>query len=146
MMEIRAGGQKWRVEARETKGAGEDVQASWEVRFEHGEREGERVEMRWIPCPERLTEGVARKLFELAGERLWRDRRTGMIYRIQLVDEGGPGDDLDLSAGTMLARLRTSIGTTTVPYEVGRPLGLATDAELEALADLAFARFEGAPA
>jgi hypothetical protein len=145
-MEIRAGGQRWRVEARETQSAKGEVQASWEVRFEHGEREGERVEMRWIPCPERLTEGEARRLFELAGERLWRDRRTGMIYRIQLVDEGGPGDDSDLSGGRMLARFRTAIGTTTVPYEVGRPLGLATDEELEALADLAFSRIEGVPA
>jgi hypothetical protein len=144
-MEIRAGGQKWRVEARETQGARGEVQASWEVRFD-GEREGDRVEIRWIPCPERLTEGVARKLFELAGERLWRDRRSGMIYRIQLVDEGGPDDDSDLSEGRMMARFRTSIGTTTVPYDVGRPLGLATDAELEALADLAFSSFEGAPA
>jgi hypothetical protein len=46
----------------------------------------------------------------------------------------------------MLARFRTAIGTTTVPYEVGRPLGLATDEELEALADLAFSRIEGVPA
>jgi hypothetical protein len=145
-MEIKAGGHWWRVEARETQSPKGGVQASWEVRFEHGEREGDRVEMRWIPCPERLTEREARKLFELAGERLWRDRRSGMIYRIQLVDEGGPGDDSDLSGGTMLARFRTSIGTTTVPYDLGRPLGLATDAELETLADLAFSRFEGAPA
>src|SRR5688572_30063254 len=119
-MEIKAGGQRWRVEARETQGVKGEVHASWEVRFEHGEREGERVEMRWIPCPERLTEGVARRLFELAGERLWRNIRTGMIYRIQLVDEGGPGDDSDLSGGRMLARIRTAIGTTTVPYDVER--------------------------
>jgi hypothetical protein len=144
-MEIRAGGHNWVVEAREIGEPGA-AQASWEVRFESREREGERVEMRWIPCPERLTEGVARRLFELAGERLWRDSRTGMIYRIQLIDEGGPGDDADLAGGLMLARFRTSTGTTTVPYDVGRPLGLASDGELEALADQAFAQIGGASA
>src|SRR6186997_1080597 len=137
-MEIRAGGQRWLVEAREISGEKGAAQVSWEVRFEHHEREGERVEIRWIPCPERLTEGVARRLFELAGERLWRDSRTGMIYRIQLIDEGGPGDDSDLSGGRILARFRTVNGVATVPYDVERPLGMATDAELESLADHAF--------
>jgi len=145
-MEIRAGGLRWLVEAREIAGKTGAALASWEVRFEHREREGERVEIRWIPCPERLTEGVARRLFELAGERLWRDSRTGMIYRIQLIDEGGPGDDSDLSGGRMLARFRTASSTATVPYDVERPLGMATDAELESLADHAFARFRGASA
>ena len=133
-MEIRAGGRRWLVEAHAVMG-GDAGSASWEISFHSPERENDRVEMRWIPRPERLTESVARRFFELAGERLWRDGRTGAIYRIHLVDEGRPGDDADPGEGRLLVQLRTGATSGTVPYELDHSLGLATDAELAELAD-----------
>jgi hypothetical protein len=145
-MEIRAGGRRWVVDARQVASGSEAARACWNLSFTHAESDGERVELRWIPRPEHLTETVARRLFELAGERLWRDPRSGMIYRIQLVDEGGPGDDADLAHGRMLARFRTGSGAGTVEYDLGRPLGLASDAELQALADRALEGIRGVSA
>jgi hypothetical protein len=144
-MQITAGGRTWVVDAHEVGEGGLSARC-WEVSFTQPERASERVEMRWIPRPERLTESVARTLFELAGERLWRDPRSGVVYRIQLVDEGSPGDDTDLSSGRMLVRFRTGAGSGTVPYDLACPLGLASDRALATLADRAFARIRGAPA
>jgi len=145
-MRIKAGGQTWVVDAHEISEGSAAARSFWEVSFTQPERDWERVEMRWIPRPGRLTETVARALFELAGERLWRDPRTHLIYRIQLVDEGGPGQDADLSAGRMMVRFRTSKGSGTTVYNLDRPLGLASDSELGMLADRALARIRGAPA
>jgi hypothetical protein len=145
-MQIRAGGRTWVVDAHEVCEGSLAARSCWEVSFTEPERAFERVEMRWIPRPERLTENVARTLFELAGERLWRDPRNGLIYRIQLVDEGRPGDDADLSGGRMLVRFRTATGSGTTPYDLGCALGLAGDSALATLADRAFARIRGAPA
>jgi hypothetical protein len=145
-MKIKAGGQTWVVDAHEVMEGTAAARSCWEVSFTHPEREWDRVEIRWIPRPERMTESDARTLFELAGERLWRDGRTGIIYRVQLVDEGGPGGDADLTTGRMLVRFRTANGTGTVPYDLACPLGFATDRQLETLADEAIARIRGAPA
>jgi hypothetical protein len=145
-MQITAGGRTWVVEAHEVNDGSEAARSCWQVSFTQPERAFERVEMRWIPRPERLTETVARTLFELAGERLWRDPRSGVIYRIQLVDEGSPGDDADLSSGRMLVRFRTATGSGTAPYDLDCPLGLASDRALAALADRALAKIRGAPA
>lgn len=145
-MKIKAGGQMWLVDAHEVTEGTAAAKSCWEVSFTRPEREWDRVEIRWIPRPERMTEKVAKTLFELAGERLWRDPRTGVIYRVQLVDEGGPGEDADLTKGRMLVRFRTSEGTGTAPYDLTFPLGFASDGDLELLADRAIANMEGASA
>ena len=142
-MEIRAGGRKWLVDAHEMQGGAGAQTSLWEVSFRSSETADDRVEMRWIPRPERLTESVARRLFELAGERLWRDGRTGTIYRIHLVDEGRPGDDAVLGGGRLLVRFRTGPASGAAPYELDHPLGLATNEELEALADQAEPHLDG---
>ena len=145
-MEIHAGGQKWLVEAHDAKEESAAARGFCGVTFRRPDREGDKVEMRWIPRPQRLTETVAKRLFELAGERLWRDRDSGVIYRIQLVTEGDPGDDRYGTGGTIMARFRTGATTGTVRYDIACPLGLATDAELQALAARALARTVGADA
>lgn len=145
-MEIRAGGRTWVVDAHRVAEGVVAGRECWDVTFSRPDRDAERVEMRWIPRPERLTKTLAGRLFELAGERLWRDPRDGVFYRIQLVDEGEPGNDADLSGGRILARFGTETETGMVPYELPCPLGLATDGDLEALADLALARNGGARA
>jgi hypothetical protein len=145
-MQIEAGGRTWVVDAHEISEGSAAARSCWEVSFTQPERDFERVEMRWIPRPEQLTESVARTLFELAGERLWRDPRSGLIYRIQLVDEGGPEGDADPSTGRILVRFRTSKGSGTTPYELDCPLGLASDSALASLADRALAKIRGAPA
>jgi hypothetical protein len=139
-VEIRVGGRRWIVNVSPSNLPDEREVPSWEVSFSGPDGPSDRVEMRWIPRPERLTENMARKLFELAGERLWQDTRTGVIYRIQLVDEGEPGDDADPTGGRMCVRFRTGTGTATVRYDLSRPLGMATDVELQALADEAFGK------
>jgi hypothetical protein len=144
-MQIEAGGRTWIVETHPSPADG-GARASWEIRFTPAEHAAEYVGMRWIPRPERLTERVARRLFELAGERLWQDPRSGVIYRIQLVDESGPGGDTDLGAGRMMARFRTAAGGGTTRYDLDRPLGLATDRELQTMADRALPGGRGAPA
>ena len=145
-MEIRAGGRKWLVEPHEIEEGGAAVHGFYEVSFRRPEAEQDRVEMRWVPRSERLTETVAQRLFELAGERLWRDSRSGAIYRIHLVDEGRPGDDADPAEGRMLVHFRTAGGSATVPYDLDHPLGLATDPELEELADRVQERVRGVSA
>jgi hypothetical protein len=145
-MQITAGGRTWVVDLHEVGEGSLAARSCWEVSFTQPERAFERVEMRWIPRPERLTEHFARTLFELAGERLWRDPRSGLVYRIQLVDEGSPGDDADLSAGRMLVRFRTATGSGTASYDLDCPLGLASDQALATLADRAFSKLRGAPA
>ena len=145
-MQIRAGGQTWVVDAHEIAEGSAAARSCWEVSFTQPERDWERVEMRWIPRPERLTESDARTLFELAGERLWRDPRTGVIYRIQLVDDGGPDEDADGVSGQVLARFRTAKGSGTTLYDLGCPLGIASDRELGVLADRALLKLRGANA
>lgn len=145
-MEIRAGGRRWLVDAHEVEEKGAAAQGFWEVSFRHPEGDEDRVEMRWIPRPTRLTEEVARRLFELAGERLWRDARTGVIYRIHLLCEDRPGDDVDLAEGILRIHFWTGGGSGTTTYDLDRPLGLATDEELSRLADRALEHIPGLPA
>lgn len=145
-MKIEAAGRTWVVDAHEVTEGSAAAHGCWEVSFTRPEREFDRVDIRWIPRPERMTERVARQLFELAGERLWRDPRTEVIYRVQLLDEGGPAGDADPSGGRMLIRFRTSNGSGTVPYELACPLGCASDGQLESLVDLASPDLRGASA
>ena len=142
-MEIQAGGQKWLVEEHDATEESATARGFYGVTFRRPDREQDHVEMRWIPRPQRLTESVARRLFELAGERLWRDPDSGVIYRIQLVTEGEQGDDRYGSGGTIMARFRTGVGTGTVRYDVACPLGLASDAQLQSLAKRALSRTGG---
>ena len=142
-MEIRAGGRRWVVEAHDVEEGSAGTLGYCEVSFTPFEGEEDRVEMRWIPRPERLTEAVARRLFELAGERLWRDGRTGAIYRIHMVDEGRPGDDSEMSEGRILVQFRTASVAGTIPYDLDHPLGLATDRELEELSDRVQPQLQG---
>ena len=145
-MQIKAGGQTWVVDAHEVSEGSAAARSCWEVSFTQPERDSERVEMRWIPRPGHLTESVARTLFELAGERLWRDPRTGVIYRIQLVDDGGPDEEAALMSGRVLARFRTAKGSGTTVYDLDCPLGLADDRALGVLADRALTKVRGASA
>jgi len=136
-MEITAGGRTWVVEAHDVEGGGPAADAYCEITFRRPERREDRVAMRWVPRPERLTEPIARRLFELAGERVWQDRRTGSTYRLFMSDEALPEEDDAPGAGRIVVRFQTPAGGVTTRYPLERPLGLASDEELEGLLDAA---------
>jgi hypothetical protein len=81
---------------------------------------------------------AARRLFELAGERLWRDPRTGVIHRVVLED--GPGELPDVP---LVVRFTTAAGSGMTRYDLSVPLGMADDPALERLLDRALRRGPG---
>jgi hypothetical protein len=137
-MEIHAGGKVWDVEMRAAIPIGGDGEEFLGVTFrERGDREGE-VAIGWVPRAGRLTTYDARRLFELAGERLWRDPRTGVIHRVMLED----GPDA-LPNAPLVVRFITAAGSGLTRYDLTVPLGMADDQELGRLLDRALRRGPG---
>lgn len=134
-MVIRAGGKNWIVEERD---AGSTLTESWDnfmgLSFRPEGREAERVEIRWIPRAGLLTEGAARRLFELAGDRVWRDPRSGQMHQVHLVDEGAD-EEVDPSPDSMRIRFRCPEGEVSTRYRLRQPLGLASPEEMESMLD-----------
>ena len=136
-MEIDVEGRTWSVEEREVHTLapqpGEDYCGLLFRR--RGADEGEGVEMRWMPRPRVLTGSLAGRLLLLAGERLWRDRRTGSLHQVLLESGSWPGDEEPAARTPMRVRFVTDGRATSTAYDVGRPLALASDDDLETLLD-----------
>jgi len=139
-MEIHAGGKVWDVETRAASPLAGEGEEFWGVTFrDRDDRDGE-VAIGWVPQSRggRLTMYAARKLFELAGERLWRDPRTGVIHRVVLED--GPDD---LPDAPLVVRFVTAAGSGATRYDLMVPVGLADDESLGRLLDRALRRGPG---
>ena len=138
-MEIDVEGRTWSVEEREVRTlAPQPGEGYCGLLFRpRGGDAGEGVEMRWVPRPRELTDGLAGRLLLLAGERLWRDRRTGSLHRVLLESGSWPGDEEPAAPTPMRVRFVTDRGAASTAYDVGRPLALASDEQLEALLDRA---------
>jgi hypothetical protein len=134
-MEIKAGGRVWDVETAASRSieAGEDFCGI--VFRDREDREAE-VAIGWVPRT-RLTSYAATRLFQLAGERLWRDPRTGVIHRVLLEDA------TDEVGGSLSVRFQTAAGSCATPYDVGVALGMAADDDLARLLDRALRRGPG---
>jgi hypothetical protein len=134
-MEIRAGGRVWDVETAASRSleAGEDF---YGVVFRDREDREAEVAIGWVPRT-RLTSYSATRLFQLAGERLWRDPRTGVIHRVLLEDAAdGVGEALSV-------RFQTAAGSCATQYDLKVALGEAGNDELERLLDRALRRGPG---
>ena len=133
-MEIRAGGRVWEVETAASRSiaAGEDFCG---VVFRDREDREAEVAIGWVPRA-RLTSYAATRLFQLAGERLWRDPRTGVIHRVLLEDTADVGEALQV-------RFQTAAGSSATPYDLGVSLGMAVDEDLSRLLDRALRRGPG---
>lgn len=131
-MRIEAGGKRWIVQERELPDT-EGGERFCDVAFRNEELDDDLVQIRWVVKPRRMTEDVAHALFELAGERLWRDPEDGMVHRIQLEAQGmgDPAEGEELPAP--LAVFQSETGRYETPYDLDVPLGAAPD---EALASL----------
>lgn len=129
---IEAGGEDWAVEAHEPESSRPAGERSWfALTFRSATNpRGDRVEMGWIPGPARVTRRLARRLFELAGERVWKDSRTGRVHRVHLVDEGTAS-----GAGDLRIRFRWAGGEARTRYRCRRPLGLLTRQEMQGMLD-----------
>lgn len=136
-MRIQAAGKTWVVEEHELRGDSVGGERFYDISFRNEEDEDDLVQARWVVRPRSLTDGVARALFELAGERLWRDPRDGSIYRIELDSPPAGGEE---EPDTLVARFRSEEGSVTVLYESELPLGAASDERLMELLDRARAR------
>jgi hypothetical protein len=134
-MEIRAGGRVWDVETAASRSleAGEDF---YGVVFRDQEDREAEVAIGWVPRT-RLTSYAATRLFQLAGERLWRDPRTGVIHRVLLEDASdGVGEALSV-------RFQTAAGSCATQYDLKVALGEAGNDELARLLDRALRRGPG---
>jgi hypothetical protein len=137
-MEIQAGGKVWDVETRAENPLGTEGEEFCGVTFrDRSDRDGE-VAIGWVPRSGRLTLYAAKRLFELAGERLWRDPRTGVIHRVLLED--GPED---LPDAPLVIRFATAAGSGSTRYDLNVPVGMADDEALGRLLDRALRRGPG---
>ena len=137
-MEIQAGGKVWDVETRAETPMGAEGEEFCGVTFrDRNDRSGE-VAIGWVPRPGRLTPYAARRLFELAGERLWRDPRTGVVHRVMLED--GPEE---LPDAPLVVRFMNAAISGLTRYDLSVPLGLADDEALGRLLDRALRRGPG---
>ena len=137
-MEIHAGGKIWDVEMRAARPIGGDGEEFLGVTFrDRSDRDGE-VAIGWVPRAGRLSNYAMHRLFELAGERLWRDPRTGVIHRVMLED--GPDD---LPEAPLVVRFMTAAGSGVTRYDLAVPLGVADDQALGRLLDRALRRGPG---
>jgi hypothetical protein len=137
-MEIHAGGKVWDVETRPASPLAGEGDEFWGVTFRDRQDRGGEVAIGWIPRRGRLTTYAAHRLFELAGERLWRDPRTGVIHRVVLED--GPDDRPD---APLVVRFVTAAGSGATRYDLSVPVGLADDESLGRLLDRALRRGPG---
>lgn len=133
-MRIQAAGKTWLVEEHELRGDSVGGERFYDVAFRNEKDRGDLVQARWVVRPRRLTDGIARALFELAGERLWRDPRDGTAHRIEL-DSPPAGDEEE--AGILVARFQSDGGSVRTLYDLEEPLGAAGDEGLMELLDRA---------
>jgi hypothetical protein len=131
-MEIRAGGRVWDVETAASRSIAAGEEYCGIVFRDREDREAE-VAIGWVPRA-RLTSYAAKRLFQLAGERLWRDPRTGVIHRVLIEDE------TDEIGGALSVRFQTAAGSYTTRYDLSVSLGMAGDEELARLLDRALKR------
>ena len=137
-MQIHAGGKVWDVETRAAVPLGGEGEEFLGVTFrDRSDRDGQ-VAIGWVPRHGRLTTYAARRLFELAGERLWRDPRTGVVHRVMLED--GPDE---LPDAPLVIRFTTAAGSGVTRYDLAVPLGMAEDEALGRLLDRALRRGPG---
>lgn len=134
-MRIQAAGKTWVVEEHALRGDSVGGERFYDVSFRNEADESDLVQARWVVWPRRLTDGIARALFELAGERLWSDPRDGTVYRIELDSPVTSGDEDELA--DLVARFRWELGVASVRYEADLPLGAASDERLMELLDRA---------
>lgn len=138
-MEIRAGGKVWDVETEASRPFDTEGESFCGVIFrDRSDREG-RVEIGWVPRAAGMSQRGALRLFELAGERLWRDSRTGVIHRVRL------GDGSDEPGGPITVRFITAAGAQATRYDLAVALGMADDASLQRLLDRALRTGPGSP-
>ena len=137
-MEIRVGGRVWDVETAASRSleSGEDFCG---ITFRDRSDLESEVAIGWVPTAARLTSASAARLFELAGERHWRDPRTGVVHRVVLEDRGEePGAPLGVS-------FQTAAGSYSTPYDLQVALGMAEDQDLERLLERSLRRGPGRP-
>ena len=137
-MEIHAGGKTWKVETQSFRPIDTEGESFCGVTFLDLSDRDMRVAIGWVPGSGRLTSSAARRLFELAGERVWKDPRTGVAHRVLLKD--GPDD---LHGPMLTARFATAAGSSWTPYDLEVSLGMAEDAALQGLRDRALRRGPG---
>lgn len=134
-MEIRAGGRVWDVETAASRSLSAEEDFLGVVFRDREDREAE-VAIGWVPRGQ-LTPTAAERLFELAGERLWRDPRTGVIHQVVLEDAA---DDVE---GALWVRFHTAASSCATRYDLTVALGLAVDEEMQRLLDRALRRGPG---
>ena len=137
-MEIHAGGKTWEVETqafRPTETGGESFCG---VTFLDSSDREMRVAIGWVPGTGRMSSSTARRLFELAGERMWKDPRTGVVHRVLLED--GPDH---VREPVLAVRFSTAGGAGSTLYDLRMPLGMAGDEDLQRLLDRALRRGPG---
>ncbi len=135
-MEIQVGGRIWEVETKASHPIHAKAEEFCGVTFRDPNDRDMRVKIRWIPAESgRLTSYTARRLFELAGERVWKDQRTGVIHRVLLED----GSD-DVRGPDLVVRFTTAAGSGATRYDLNVPLGRADDEALQRLLDRALRR------
>jgi hypothetical protein len=134
-VEIRAGGRVWDVETATSRSLDAREDFCGIVFRDRADRESE-VAIGWVPRG-RLTTYSAARLFQLAGERLWRDPRTEVIHRV-LMEAGN--DDV---GETLSVRFQTAGGSCSTTYDLPVALGMAADEDLARLLDRALRRGPG---
>jgi hypothetical protein len=140
-VQIEAAGKTWIVEEQELeRGFGSGWDRLSGVTFQNADREPDRLFVRWVLTPERLTPRLAQELFELAAVRLWQDPRDARPYQLHLETQTAP----PARGGALLEAIRfeSEDGEAEAPWTLGKPLGWASDAELMDLLDRAL---ESAP-
>lgn len=136
-MEIRVGGRVWDVETATSSSlaSGQDFCG---VTFRDRNDGEAQVAIGWVPAAD-LTSASAARLFALAGERQWRDPRTGMVHRVVLEDRE------DEISGPLGVSFQSAAGSCSTRYDLDVPLGMAGDEALERLLDRALRRGPGRP-
>jgi hypothetical protein len=134
-MEIRAGGRVWDVETSASRSIAAEQDFCGIVFRDRADREAE-VAIGWVPRA-RLTTYAATRLFQLAGERLWRDPRTAVIHRVVIEDA------TDEVGGSLQVRFQTAAGSHQTRYDLEVSLGMAGDEDLARLLDRALRRGPG---
>jgi hypothetical protein len=137
-MLIEAAGKTWIVEEQDLASslwAGGDRTSG--VTFRNLVYASEKLHVRWVLRPARLTPRLARELFGIAGVRSWRDPRDSRLYELRLEACSTVSGCDDSPAPLEVIRFRSDSGRTEAPWTLAKPLGWATDQELMSLLDRA---------
>jgi hypothetical protein len=134
-MEIQVGGRVWEVETKASPTINSKSEAFRGVTFRDPNDRETRVKIRWVPASGPLTSSAARRLFELAGERVWKDPRTAVVHRVLIED----GSD-EVRGAHLIVRFITAAGSGATRYDLDVPLGMAPDEALQRLLDRALRR------